>query len=129
MQVRIPVSIGELVDKITILQIKASRFEGQALAHVQQELTLLQAALNDSGITLNGEMEQELKAVNQELWEIEDAIRLQEAAGRFESRFIELARLVYRCNDRRAAIKRRINAATGSSLIEEKVYPAYEVDS
>ena len=125
MQVRIPVSIGELVDKITILQIKAGRCEGQALAHVQQELTQLQAALDSCGVVLSGEMEQELKAVNLELWEIEDAIRLEEAAGRFESRFIELARSVYRCNDRRAAIKRRINAATGSSLIEEKVYPAY----
>ena len=129
MQVLVPVSIGELVDKITILQIKASRLEGQALAHVQQELTLLQAALDDSGIDLSGEMEQELKAINLELWEIEDAIRLQEAAGAFSSRFVELARSVYRCNDWRAAIKRRINAATGSSLIEEKVYPAYGVDS
>ena len=128
MQVLIPVSIGELVDKITILQIKASRLEGQALDHVQQELSLLQAALDDSGITLSGEIEQELRAVNLELWEIEDAIRLQEAAGTFNSRFVELARSVYRCNDRRAAIKRRINAATGSSLIEEKVYPAYGVD-
>ena len=125
MQVLIPVSIGELVDKITILQIKSDRFEGHALAHVQQELTLLQAALDDSGITLSGEMEQELKTVNLELWEIEDAIRRQEAAGTFNSRFVELARSVYRCNDRRAAIKSRINAATGSSLIEEKAYPAY----
>ena len=66
-----------------------------------------------------------MRAINRQLWTIEDDIRAQEAAGDFGERFIDLARSVYRCNDQRAAIKRRINAASGSSLVEEKGYAAY----
>ena len=125
MQVAIPVSIGELVDKITILEIKADRFSGAALTNVTTELALLQRVLSDSGVEIPCQLIADLSTVNRQLWGIEDDIRAQEAAGDFGQRFIDLARSVYRCNDQRAAIKRRINAATGSTLIEEKGYAAY----
>lgn len=125
MQVQIPVSIGELVDKITILEIKASRFEGAALSNVTQELRLLEQARQGSGAVVAEDDLRELRAINRKLWSIEDDIRAQEADGAFGARFIDLARSVYRCNDQRAAIKRRINAASGSTLIEEKGYAAY----
>lgn len=125
MEVQIPVSIGELVDKITILEIKADRFEGAALSNVHHELTLLQQALLGCGAVVSTTDLDALRAINGQLWAIEDDIRAQEAAGEFGQRFIDLARSVYRCNDQRAAIKRRINAASGSTLIEEKGYAAY----
>ena len=120
MQVAIPVSIGELVDKITILEIKASRFEGEALSNVRRELGLLEQALQGSGAVVSGADLDALRAINRQLWSIEDDIRAQEATSDFGQRFIDLARSVYRCNDQRAAIKRRINAASGSTLIEER---------
>ena len=125
MQVAIPVSIGELVDKITILEIKASRFEGEALSNVSHELRLLEQALQECGAVISSTDLDALRAINRQLWSIEDDIRAQEAAGDFGQCFIDLARSVYRCNDQRAAIKRRINAASGSTLIEEKGYAAY----
>ena len=125
MQVAIPVSIGELVDKITILEIKVSRFEGEALSNVSRELLLLEQALQGSGAVVSDADLDALRAINRQLWSIEDDIRAQEAAGDFGQCFIDLARSVYRCNDQRAAIKRRINAASGSTLIEEKGYAAY----
>ena len=121
----IPVSVGELIDKITILQIKPSHFQGDALAHVQQELDLLEQVHRDAGVALPEELEPALAAINGKLWAIEDAIREREAASDFGERFIELARSVYRCNDQRAALKRQINASTGSSLVEEKSYRPY----
>ena len=125
MLIEIPVSLGELVDKITILEIKASRFEGAALNNVTRELKLLEQTLLDSGAEVSSVDLDALRAINRQLWTIEDDIRAQEAAGDFGERFIDLARSVYRCNDQRAAIKRRINAASGSSLVEEKGYAAY----
>ena len=125
MEVQIPVSIGELIDKITILQIKASRFQGEALAHVQRELDLLEQVRREAGVLLPADLEQALAAINGKLWTIEDAIREREAASDFGERFIELARSVYRCNDQRAELKRQINASTGSSLVEEKSYSTY----
>ena len=125
MKVQIPVSVGELVDKITILQIKANRFSGEALSNVQRELTLLEGVLAGCGVELPTELVDALSEINQQLWTIEDDIREQEANGCFDDRFIALARSVYRCNDQRAALKREINTATGSQLIEEKGYAAY----
>ena len=125
MEVQIPVSVGELVDKITILQIKANTFSGEALANVQRELTLLEGVLESCGMELPTELVEALSEINQQLWTIEDDIREQEANGCFDDRFIALARSVYRCNDQRAALKRQINTATGSHLIEEKGYAAY----
>ena len=125
MDVKIPVSIGELIDKIMILQIKASPFQCEALAHVQRELDLLEQVRREADVLLPADLEQALAAINGKLWAIEDAIREREAASDFGERFIELARSVYRCNDQRAALKRQINRSTGSSLVEEKSYSAY----
>ena len=125
MEVQVPVSIGELIDKITIMKIKASRFHGEALANVQRELDLLEQVRREAGVVLPAELELALAEINGKLWTIEDAIREREAASDFGDRFIELARSVYRCNDQRAALKRQINRSTGSSLVEEKSYSAY----
>ena len=125
MLIEIPVSLGELVDKITILEIKASRFEGAALNNVTRELKLLEQTLLDCGAEVSSVDLDALRGINRQLWTIEDDIRALEAAGDFGERFIDLARSVYRCNDQRAAIKRRINANSGSSLVEEKGYAAY----
>jgi hypothetical protein len=125
MLISIPVSLGELVDKITILQIKAKHLQGDALGHVQRELQLLEGALAATGVALDPALEAQLLEVNGQLWEIEDAIREQERQRRFEQAFIELARSVYRTNDRRADLKRQINQRYGSTLIEQKSYSAY----
>ena len=122
MLIQIPVSVGELVDKITILNIKARRLNGVALDHVLQELDLLEKALNESGVELKRQEREELEEVNEKLWHIEEAIRGQEAKQCFGADFIALARSVYQCNDERAALKRAINQRHGSTLIEEKSY-------
>lgn len=120
----VPVSWGELLDKITILEIKRERItRAEARENVLREYRLLQRiggpVLNRSGVA---PLVRALKAVNEALWEIEDAIREQEAARDFGSDFIRLARAVYQRNDERAAIKREINLALESDLIEEKSY-------
>ena len=125
MLISIPVSLGELVDKITILQIKAEHLEAEALAHVSEELALLQQALAAAAVDLDAALEAELLAVNRRLWQIEDAIRDQERRACFDAAFIDLARAVYRTNDQRAALKRQINERYGSTLIEQKSYSAY----
>lgn len=126
--IRIPVSFGEVLDKITILEIKSERIEdAEKLQHVHTELEALnehwQEAITDPARV--AAERRELKAVNEKLWEIEDAIREEEAAGRFGERFIELARSVYFTNDERAAIKKRVNLTLGSRFVEEKSYRDY----
>jgi hypothetical protein len=119
-----PVSWGELIDKITILEIKAQRLTAEAgLANVRHELAALTAAAaeRDADPRL-AEFKADLAEVNEALWEIEDAIREKEQAADFGPEFVALARSVYRRNDERAAIKRRINLAFGSEYIEEKSY-------
>ena len=122
MLIQIPVSVGELVDKITILTIKANHLRGDALANVQRELELLEQVLRDSGARLKPQERADLQAVNEQLWKIEDAIRGEEGKQRFGAEFIALARSVYQRNDERAALKRAINERLGSTLIEEKSY-------
>ena len=122
MLIQIPVSLGELVDKITILTIKANHLRGDALANGQRELELLEQVLQDSGARLKPQERADLQAVNEQLWQIEDAIRREEAKQRFGAEFISLARSVYQRNDERAALKRAINERLGSTLIEEKSY-------
>jgi hypothetical protein len=125
----IPISPGELLDKITILEIKSERIANAAkLRHVRDELAALRAAGEPAWATSESLwlLTAELRAVNEALWEIEDAIRLCERDQDFGSRFIDLARSVYRQNDQRAALKRRINELLGSELVEEKDYQAYE---
>jgi len=120
----VPVSWGELLDKISILEIKRERMtRPEALANVRQELARLVAiAAPVLGHEELAPLLRELRQVNEALWEIEDAIREEEALGRFGEEFIRLARSVYQRNDERAAIKRRINLLLGSALIEEKSY-------
>ena len=124
----VPVSPGELLDKITILRIKSARMNDAAkLANVHHELQLLErtwAAAVPVGADLAGE-ERELEEVNGRLWDVEDRLRDQEAEKRFDADFTELARAVYFNNDERAAIKKRINTKLGSALVEEKSYRPY----
>jgi len=127
-EIRVPISVGELIDKMTILEIKSERItRAGALANVLRELERLTRIWENSPISDQDmdEARTELKAVNEALWEIEDQIRAKENAGNFDEEFIELARSVYLQNDRRAAIKRRINLESGSELIEEKSYVDY----
>ena len=124
----VPVSPGELLDKITILRIKAARIlDAAKLANVNTELTLLESTWRDSGCADRGLAQEEraLQRVNEQLWDIEDRIRDKERAQAFDAEFIALARSVYVENDERAAIKRRINVALGSAIVEEKSYAAY----
>ncbi|MCP9916529.1 DUF6165 family protein [Cyanobium sp. ATX 6F1] len=123
--ITIPVSIGELIDKITILEIKAERLGGAGKTNVERELALLNATLAASGLAIDPALLGALKAVNLELWRIEDEIREQERRQDFGDAFIALARAVYVTNDRRAALKRQLNERHGSALIEEKSYRPY----
>ena len=126
--VTIEVAPGELIDKITILQIKAERIADPAkLANVQVELETLVAS-RDAALQASADLDRltaELREVNEHLWVIEDDIRDCERAGDFGARFVELARSVYRTNDVRAELKRQINVLLGSRLVEEKSYTAY----
>jgi len=123
--ISIPVGSGELIDKITILQIKAARIQrAEQLQNVRQELELL-IAIRDRELVEMDELQglqKELLDINTRLWEVEDEIRILEKQGIFNDRFIQLARSVYQYNDRRAGIKKQINLLTGSGIIEEKSY-------
>jgi hypothetical protein len=120
-----PVSWGELLDKITILQIKQERIADAAKrANVTTELKAL-SAIADVAMAQAAALLAGLKAVNEELWEIEDRIRDKERARAFDAEFIELARAVYVTNDRRADLKRQMNTLLGSALVEEKSYQPY----
>lgn len=117
-----PVSWGELVDKITILEIKAARIADPAkLANIRHELQALTQVRDAKGIAPPA-LVSELRRVNEQLWDIEDLIRECEERGDFGPAFVALARSVYKTNDRRAALKRQINDAMGSELVEEKSY-------
>jgi hypothetical protein len=120
----VPVSWGELLDKISILEIKAERIvSAPARTNVQTELSLLSANADQlTGDSRLHEWKHALKEVNETLWSIEDRIREKEARAEFDQEFIELARSVYKTNDLRARIKREINLSLGSQLIEEKQY-------
>ncbi len=128
MILNVPVSVGEVVDKVTILEIKSDRISDEAkLRNIRAELDQLRPMVS-GGVFDSAEVTalfDGLRAVNGELWDIEDNIRAEEAAGRFGDRFVELARAVYVTNDRRAELKKKINLATGSDLVEEKSYEDY----
>jgi cob(I)alamin adenosyltransferase len=124
----VPVSWGELIDKITILEIKVERIgKRDALANVRRELDALNAVVGENAPRRAGvaRLKSALRKINLALWEIEDEIRLKERAGTFDAGFVELARAVYRTNDRRARVKREINDLLGSELVEEKHYARY----
>jgi len=130
-EILVPVSFGELLDKISILQIKSEHMKDAVrLLNVHKELAALErtwarhpAAQHDIS-----ELRTQLKAVNQQLWDIEDAIRLKEKDKAFDEVFVQLARSVYIRNDERARIKKRINQTLGSTYVEEKSYQDYGVN-
>jgi hypothetical protein len=128
-EIRVPVSPGELLDKITILRIKSQRMaDPKKLANVRLELDALEETWRSSayaGIDVDKDV-RALHAVNERLWTIEDDIRDKERAKIFDAEFVLLARAVYIENDERAAIKRRLNLKLGSSLVEEKSYSEYK---
>ena len=126
--ISVPVSFGELIDKLTILEIKDARIGDAARrANVRTELDLLSSTWNAAPASRTDIAAERarLRAVNEALWDIEDRIRLKEKARAFDAEFIELARSVYIRNDERAAIKREINEKLGSTLVEEKSYQDY----
>jgi hypothetical protein len=126
MRLLAPISVGELLDKISILELKAEAIADPAKrANVQHELDALRLVRSHE-VAASPQLDTlcaDLKAVNRVLWSIEDALREIEREGRFDDGFVKLARSVYRHNDRRAAIKRQINELTGSEFIEEKSFP------
>ena len=128
MSIKIDVSVGEIMDKLTILDIKADKIDDtEKLANVLKRESLLPAiALPAYQKDEIQQLAAELKQVNLRLWEIEDAIRLKEAEKCFDEEFIELARSVYFTNDQRASLKKQINLKTGSELVEEKSYKDYK---
>lgn len=127
-QILIPISPGELLDKITILEIKSERIESaEKKTNVKNELSMLTKVWSDA-VTEDTEiaaMHSELKKINEALWDIEDDIRDEERAKRFSDKFIELARSVYVTNDQRADVKKRINVHLKSDIVEEKSYQDY----
>jgi hypothetical protein len=128
-EIKVPISPGELLDKITILRIKSQRISDPAkVSNVRSELHALEETWNASAYA-RIDIETDVAAlltVNERLWVIEDDIRDKERAQAFDAEFIRLARAVYVENDERAAIKRRINTTLGSSIIEEKSYRDYK---
>jgi hypothetical protein len=128
-EIKVPLSPGELLDKITILRIKSKRMSDEKkLANVRLELQELEQTWTGSPyfkINIAADIDA-LQAVNEKLWVIEDDIRDKERAQAFDAEFVRLARAVYVENDERAAIKRRINLTLGSTLVEEKSYASYK---
>lgn len=121
--VLVPVSIGELIDKITILQLKKSKISNEdQLANINRELEALQQVKNDLNLQGVEDMQQDLASINNCLWDTEDSIRVCESQKDFGPRFISLARSVYKLNDKRSRVKKDINITFNSSMVEEKSY-------
>ena len=120
-----PISIGELIDKITILEIKQIYMTGIKLKNINKEMKLLKNILQDKNLEINIDLIKNLKKINKKLWEIEDNIRIKESKQEFDEDFIKLARSVYIENDKRASIKKEINQKYNSDLVEEKSYKNY----
>ena len=126
--IHVPVSPGEVLDKITILEIKSERMgDPEKVTNVRVELALLQETwkefIRDDEVI--SDLRAQLKKINQDLWQIEDDIREKERAREFDKRFIELARAVYVTNDRRSQVKKELNLHLGSEIVEEKSYQDY----
>ena len=120
-----PVSLGELLDKITILEIKKAHMSGNKLTNVNKELNALKLILKNNGLVTDKNIVNQLRDINNNLWDIEDRIRIKESNQIFDNEFIQLARSVYKENDKRAFIKKEINKKYGSEFIEEKSYRDY----
>ena len=117
-----PISVGELFDKLTILEIKRANLKGSQLKNIKKEITYLEEVLKNNNLSIDNEIFLELKNINNNLWNIEDQIRIKESKSEFDNDFITLARSVYIENDKRASLKKKINIKYNSELIEEKSY-------
>lgn len=125
--IQVSVSIGELVDKVSILSIKREKIKDpEKLRNIEKEYDILIKSMIGAGIGESSKEFIELREINEKLWDIEDRIRLKEAAKAFDHEFIKLARSVYFINDDRAAVKKTINLKYGSDLVEEKEYVEYK---
>ena len=120
-----PISIGELIDKITILEIKKNKLQNSKLENVLKELSYLRRLMEKNKIEITDDLFTQLKEINLKLWNIEDKIRIKEKNKEFDNIFIELARSVYFTNDKRSEIKKRINRLSNSEITEEKSYADY----
>ena len=120
-----PISLGELIDKITILEIKKENMNGKQLNNVSKELEYLKSILQNQNLKVDMDLVENLKKVNSILWEIEDKIRIKEFKKEFDDEFIQLSRSIYKENDIRASIKKEINIKYNSEITEEKSYVDY----
>ena len=123
--IHVPISIGELIDKITILEIKKDKLKNLKLKNILKELSFLRAVLEKNSIFIPDKIFLQLKSINLTLWDIEDKIRIKEKNKEFDNEFIELARSVYLNNDRRSETKKELNIMFNSEIIEEKSYEKY----
>ena len=123
--INVPISIGELIDKISILEIKKDKLKNIKLKNILKELSFLRAVLEKNSIFVPDEIFLQLKSINLTLWNIEDKIRIKEKNKEFDNEFIELARSVYLNNDRRSEKKKELNLMFKSEIIEEKSYEKY----
>ena len=121
----VPVSLGELIDRIVILEIKQKHMIGIKLKNIDKELKILRNIIQETNLKIDPGLVNNLKNVNKNLWEIEDSIRIKESNQEFDKEFIALARSVYKENDKRASIKKTINQKYNSELSEEKSYKSY----
>ena len=123
--INVPISVGELIDKITILEIKKDKLKNLKLKNILKELSFLRAVLEKNSIFIPDEIFFQLKSINLKLWDIEDKIRIKEKNKEFDNEFIELARSVYLNNDRRSETKKELNITFNSEIVEEKSYEKY----
>ena len=123
--INVPISVGELIDKITILEIKKDKLKNLKLKNILKELSFLRAVLEKNSIFIPDEIYFQLKSINLKLWDIEDKIRIKEKNKEFDNEFIKLARSVYLNNDRRSETKKELNIMFNSEIIEEKSYEKY----
>ena len=123
--INVPISVGELIDKITILEIKKDKLKNIKLKNILKELSFLRAVLEKNSIFIPDENFFQLKSINLKLWDIEDKIRIKEKNKEFDNEFIQLARSVYLNNDRRSETKKELNIMFNSEIIEEKSYEKY----
>ena len=123
--INVPISVGALIDKITILEIKKNKLKNLKLKNILKELSFLRAVLEKNSIFIPDEIFLQLKSINLTLWDIEDKIRIKEKNKEFDNEFIELARSVYLNNDKRSETKKELNIIFNSEIIEEKSYEKY----
>ena len=123
--INVPISVGELIDKVSILEIKKDKLKNLKLKNILKELSFLRAVIEKNSIFIPDEIFFQLKSINLKLWDIEDKIRIKEKNKEFDNEFIELARSVYLNNDRRSEKKKELNIMFNSEIIEEKSYEKY----